>query len=94
MRTPFPNPKYTMHKQVAEDDLNAINMALDVKDHYNKSIDAYHEMAQLFKSMPHHYKLRQRFCELNHLWDIRPTPAGTCGVSNLWRLTLFYLFSE
>ena len=36
-----------MHKEVAEDDLNAINLALDVKDHYNKSIDAYHEMAQL-----------------------------------------------
>ena len=56
-----------MHIQVAEDDLNAINMALYVKDHYNKSADAYHEMAQLFKSMPHHYKLRQQFSELNRL---------------------------
>ena len=83
-----------MHNLVAVDDLNAINMALYVKNHYNKSGDAFHEMAQLFKGMPHHYKLRQQFSELNCLWDIWPTPAGTCGVSNLWRLTLFYLFSE
>ena len=64
--------------------------------HYDKSVDAYHKMAQLFKSMPHHYKLRQRFCELNRrdIEDVRPIPAGTCGVSNLWRLALFYLFSE
>ena len=48
-------------------------------DHYSMSGDVYHEMAQLFKSRPHHYKLRQRFSELNCLWDIQHTPAGTCG---------------
>ena len=69
-----------MHVQVAEDDLNAINMALYIKDHYNLSGDAYHEMAQLFKSMPRHYKLKERISELNCLWDIQPTPVGTCGV--------------
>ena len=66
-----------MHIQVAENDLNVIDMALyRPLQHVG---DTYHEMAQLFKSRPHHYKLRQRFSELNCLWDIQHTPAGTCG---------------
>lgn len=56
---PSPHPTYTMQIQVAEDDLNAINMALFVKDHYNLFGDAHHEMAQIFESMPRHYKLKQ-----------------------------------
>ena len=37
-----------------------INMALYITDHYNMSHDAYHGMAQLFKSMPRHYQLQQK----------------------------------
>ena len=30
--------------------------------------------------MPRHYQLKQRKAELNTLWDIYPTPNGSCGV--------------
>ena len=42
--------------------------------------NAYHEMAQLFKSMPRHYKLKNRIAELNTMWNIGLTPSGTVGV--------------
>jgi hypothetical protein len=42
--------------------------------------NAYHEMAQLFKSMPRHYKLKNRISQLNTLWNISLTPDGTVGV--------------
>ncbi len=65
---------------VSDKSLDAINMALYVKDRYNVSGGAYHEMAQLFKGMPRHYKLKDRIAELNRLWEIKPTPTGTVGV--------------
>ena len=37
-------------------------------------------MAQLFKQMPRHYRLKNRIAELNKLWNIRLTPTGTVGV--------------
>ena len=40
--------------------------------------NAYHEMAQLFKSMPRHYKLKNRISELNRLLNI--SLSGTAGV--------------
>ena len=40
-------------------------------------------MAQLFKGMPRHYKLKERIAELNKLWEIRPTPPGTTGIQQL-----------
>ena len=40
-------------------------MLLYVKDRHNVSGDAYHEMAQMCKAMPRHYKLKQRIAKLN-----------------------------
>ena len=40
----------------------------------------FHEMAKLCRAMPRHYKLQLKVAELNHLWDIRPTPNGIVGV--------------
>ena len=55
-------------------------MMVYVKDRYNISGDAYHEMAQLCRAMPRHYKLKDKIAELNKHWNIHPTPAGTCGI--------------
>ena len=63
-----------------ETELDTLNMMLYVKDKYNISGCAYHEMAQLCKKMPRHYQLKQRIAELNKLWNIFPTPNNTCGV--------------
>ena len=37
-------------------------------------------MAKLCKAMPRHYKLKMKISELNHLWEIQPTPNGIVGV--------------
>ena len=61
-------------------ELDILNMMLFIKDKFNVSGNAYHEMAQLCDKMPRHYQLKQRITELNKLWDIYSTPNGTCGV--------------
>ena len=65
---------------MTQDDEDQINMMLFVKDRYDLSQDAYHEMAKICKEMPRHYLLKRRVAELNKLWNIKPTPNGTCGV--------------
>ena len=57
-----------------------INMLLFVKDKYDVSGRAYHELASICKQLPRHYKLQRRSSELNELWNIKPTPNNTCGV--------------
>lgn len=63
---------------------------LYVKDRFNVSGQAYHEMASLCKQLPRHYRLKQRISELNDEWEIIPTPIGTTGVQQSLqsRLTL------
>ena len=75
-----PNSLLDTDETISEEQANIVNMLLYVKDRHNVSGDAYHEMAQLCKAMPRHYKLKQRITELNRLWNIQPTPEGTCGV--------------
>lgn len=64
----------------SEKDVDILNMMLYVKDKYNISGTAYHEMAQLCKNMPRHYKLKERISELNKLWNIHPMPDDVVGV--------------
>ena len=63
-----------------EEEVDLLNMMLYIKDKYNVSGAAYHEMAQLCKSMPRHYKLKDRITELNTLCKIFPMPDGILGV--------------
>ena len=46
-------------EQIRDKDADMISMMLYVKDKYNISGTAYHEMASLCKQMPRHYKLKQ-----------------------------------
>ena len=51
-----------------------------IKDKYNVSGAAFYEMAQLCKSMPCRYKLKDQIAELNTSWIIFPIPDGILGV--------------
>ncbi len=62
---------------VSDSDIDMINMILFIKDRYNVSGNAYHEMTKVCKSLPRSYKIKQRIAELNRRWNIRPTPDGT-----------------
>lgn len=63
-----------------EDELDRVNMALYIKDWYNVSDGAYHELAKAFSQMPRNYRLRERILELNRHCNIQPTPNDTKGV--------------
>lgn len=77
------NPEYLLgpgENHITESEMDTINMMLYIKDRYNVSGGAYHELSQICMSMPRHYKLKDRIRELNKLWNIKPTPIGTSGV--------------
>ena len=61
---------------VTEESVDMLNMTLLIKDSYNISGGAYHELAAICKSLPRHYKIKQRIRKLNELWNIRPIPHG------------------
>ena len=67
-------------KDVTGDDIDMVNMLLYIKDRYNVSGGAYHEMTKICKSLPRSYKMKRRIVELNKKWNIWPTPEGTTGV--------------
>ena len=66
--------------EMSEESLERVNMILYIKDWYNVSDCAYHELAKVCAQMPRQYKLRERISELNTLWNIQPTPNDTKGV--------------
>ena len=67
-------------EEISERDANLVSMMLYVKDRYNISGSAYHELASLCQEMPRHYRLKERIATLNSKWNIKPTPEGTVGV--------------
>ena len=67
-------------EDVLEQDVDVMNIVLYVKDYYNVSGDAFHELASICKHLPRQYKIKQRIAELNSLWNIKPTPSGTVGL--------------
>ncbi len=71
-------PKLSL--DATDSDVDLINMMLYIKDRYDVSGNAYHEMSKVCKQMPRSYKLKQKIAELNKLWNISPTPNNTCGV--------------
>ena len=50
---------------VSENNLQVINMMLFIKDKFNVSSHAYHELAKVCKSMPRYYKIQQRIAQLS-----------------------------
>ena len=65
---------------VDKDTLDTVNMMLYIKDWYNISDGAYHELAKVCKEMPRQYRLREQITNLNKLWKIRPTSNNIQGV--------------
>lgn len=51
--------------RLTEKEADILSMMLYVKDRYNISGGAYHELASLCSEMPRHYRLKDRISELN-----------------------------
>ena len=67
-------------ENVSEKDIDMVSMMLYIKDRYNISGGAYHEMASLCRDMPRHYRLKQKITAFNSKWNIFLTPEGIVGV--------------
>ena len=76
-------------EHLTEEEADSLLMVLYVKDKYNVSGNAYHEMASICRQMPRHYKLKRKIAELNSLWNFKPTPEGTVGVQQPLKERLF-----
>lgn len=76
---------------VTEESVDMLNMILLIKDSYNISGGAYHELAAICKSLPRHYKIKQRIRKLNELWNIRPIPHGIGVQQSLEHIRLEHL---
>ena len=72
--------EYIFGHNPPQDELDTVNMMLFIKDRFDVSGQAYHEMAKVFKQLPRHYQLKKRIVALNTLRNIKPTPNGTHGV--------------
>ena len=62
------------------DALDNVHMLLYIKDKFNISNRAWHELASLSTGLPSNYSLKQRLQSINKLWEIFPTPGDTEGV--------------
>ena len=62
------------------DDLDNINMWLYLKDKFNISNEAWHEIAMKANGVPNTYSIKKRINELNSKWNLKPTPGDTEGV--------------
>ncbi len=73
---------------LSESDADTLQMILYVKDRFNISGQAYHEMTKICKSLPRSYKVKRLIAELNKQWKIFPTPEGTCGVQQSLKVSI------
>ena len=54
-------------------------LALHVKDHFDLSDTAYHELAMICEQLPCLSKLKKLAKNLNSQWEIKPCPEN-CGI--------------
>lgn len=67
-------------KELTNDDLDNINMCLYLKDKFNNSNEAWHEIAKKANGVPNTYSIKKRIKEVNSRWNLKPTPGDTEGV--------------
>ena len=63
-------------------------MWIYVKDKFNISNKAWHELATQTKQMPNNYKIEKKLKELNAKWNLQPTPGQAERVQLSFRESL------
>ena len=69
-------------KEITESDKNLdyVNLLLYIKDKFNISNTAWHELSVVSKGLPLTYSLKKRIEARNKNWHIFPTPGSSDGV--------------
>ena len=66
--------------ELTDENLGDINMWIYIKDRFNISNEAWHELATKTKQMPNNYKTEKKLKDFNAKWDLQPTPGQAKGV--------------
>ena len=64
-------------ERIIKVDINNVNMLLLIKDKFNISNSAYHEIASACKQLPRGCNLIKQLNEINKQWNILPTASAT-----------------
>jgi phosphoenolpyruvate carboxylase len=66
--------------EITEDELNNLNMWLNIKDKFNISHEAWHEIAMKSDDPPCLYKIIKQMKQINQKWNVKATPGEAEGV--------------
>ena len=72
--------KETDSKELTDRDLDDINMWIYIKDKFNISNEAWHELAMKTTEIPNNYRMDKKIKELNCNWNLKPTPGEAEGI--------------
>ena len=67
-------------RELTNDDLDNINMWLYLKDKFNISNEAWHEISMKAVDVPSKHAIGKRIKELNKNWNLKPTPGRAEGI--------------
>ena len=70
----------TATNELTDTQVDDMNYWIYIKDKFNISNEAWHELAMKSKSIPNTYQTSQRVNELNKQWNIKKTPGDAEGV--------------
>ena len=67
-------------QELKDDDMDNINLWIYVKDKFNISNEAWHELSMKSKSIPNMYSIKQKVKLLNSNWNLFATPGEAEGI--------------
>lgn len=67
-------------REISEDELNDLNMWLYLKDKFNMSNEAWHELSMKSEEPPCLTRIIKHMNKLNNNWNLKPTPGDAEGI--------------
>ena len=75
-------------QELTDNDLDDINMWVYIKDKFNISNEAWHELAMKCKDLPTKYKIYKHLDKLNANWNLKSTPGEAEGIQSSFKDSL------
>ena len=69
----------TTYENLPDEEKDKIRSILYIMDRFSISLDGYHELTQLEKSLPRTHEIESCAKALNREWDIKRTPGEAHG---------------
>lgn len=75
-------------KEITDNELDDINYWIFIKDKYNISTEAWHEIAMKCKDIPNKGNIAKKIGEINTKWTLKETPGEAEGIQVSFRESL------